>query len=65
MKNLYRFFMILFLAFFTISFSFIGNVSVGKELPKIDAITTFAPDVPPPIKRNYPAYVVVKFETIE
>lgn len=37
----------------------------AKELPKIDAITTFAPEVPPPIKRNYPAYVIVKFETIE
>lgn len=37
----------------------------AKELPKIDAITTFAPDVPPPIKRNYPAYVIVRFETIE
>lgn len=37
----------------------------AKDMPRIDAITTFAPDVPPPIKRNYPAYVVVKFETIE
>lgn len=37
----------------------------AKSLPKIDAVTTFAPDVPPPIKRNYAAYVVVNFEAIE
>jgi nitrite reductase (NO-forming) len=42
-----------------------NNLSFAKDLPKINAITTFAPDVPPPIKRNYPAYVIVKFETIE
>ena len=59
-----------FLNFFTV-FVFLGlafvfsNFAVAKDLVRIDAITTFAPDVPPPIKRNYPAYVVVKFETIE
>lgn len=49
---------------FALFFTSIG-ISIGKDLPKIEAITTFAPDVPPPIKRNYPAYVIVKFETIE
>ena len=46
-------------------FFFIGNIFASVELPKIDAITTFAPEVPPAINRNYPAYVTVKFETIE
>lgn len=35
------------------------------ELPVIDAILTSAPEVPPPIDRDYPAKVVVKMETIE
>ena len=35
------------------------------ELPVIDAIITHAPDVPPPIDRDYPAKVVVKMETVE
>ena len=65
MKNLYKSFITLVIAFFSLSFIFTGNVVICKDLPKIDAITTFAPDVPPPIKRNYPAYVVVKFEAIE
>lgn len=65
MKNLHKLFITLFVAFFSLGFAFVGNVAISKDLPKIDAITTFAPDVPPPIKRNYPAYVVVKFETIE
>ena len=34
-------------------------------LPIIDAIITHAPDVPPPIDRDYPAKVVVKMETVE
>lgn len=37
----------------------------AKNRPKLDAITTFAPDVPPPIKRNYSAYVTVNFEAVE
>lgn len=57
LKNLI---LILIFTFFVMS----GFVS-AKNLPKITAITTFAPDVPPPIKRNYPAYVIVNFETIE
>lgn len=35
------------------------------ELPVIDAIITHAPEVPPPIDRDYPAKVVVKMETVE
>ena len=35
------------------------------ELPVIDAILTSAPEVPPPIDRDYPAKVVVKMETVE
>ena len=59
MKNFYK-----ILSLFSIAFFFVSGLS-AKDLPKIDAITTFAPEVPPPIKRNYPAYVVVKFESIE
>lgn len=50
---------------FTILIFFIPNFSIAKSLPKIEAITTFAPEVPPIIKRNFPAYVIVNFETIE
>ncbi len=50
--------------FVIVLFSFFQPLN-AKSLPKIDAITTFAPDVPPPIKRNYSAYVVVNFEAIE
>lgn len=56
---------ILILLFSLLFLFFNTNFSFCKDLPKIDAITTFAPDVPPPIKRNYPARVIVKFETIE
>lgn len=35
------------------------------ELPVIDAVLTHAPEVPPPIERDYPAKVVVKMETVE
>ncbi len=35
------------------------------ELPVIDAVLTHAPEVPPPIDRDYPAKVVVKMETVE
>lgn len=53
---------VLFLLFFL----FLNiNLISAKDLPKIEAITTFAPDVPPSIKRNYPAHVIVNFETIE
>lgn len=34
-------------------------------MPVIDAILTSAPEVPPPIDRDYPAKVVVKMETVE
>ncbi|WP_131667637.1 copper-containing nitrite reductase [Psychrobacter pygoscelis] len=37
----------------------------GGELPVIEAVLTHAPEVPPPIDRDYPAKVVVKMETIE
>ncbi len=53
------------LSFFVALSFLLGNFAIGKELPRIEAVTTFAPDVPPPIKRNYSAYVIVKFETIE
>ena len=35
------------------------------ELPVIDAVLTQAPNVPPPIERDYAAKVVVKMETVE
>ncbi len=64
MQKLYKAFSILFLLAFSI-FSFMGSASAGKDLRIINAVTTFAPNVPPPVKRNYPAYVIVNFETIE
>ena len=41
-----------------------GN-GVEGELPVIDAVLTHAPNVPPPIDRNYSAKVIVKMETVE
>ncbi|TXD98023.1 nitrite reductase, copper-containing [Psychrobacter frigidicola] len=35
------------------------------ELPIIDAVLTYAPEVPPPIDRDYSAKVRVKMETVE
>ncbi len=35
------------------------------ELPVIEAVLTSAPNVPPPVNRDYPAKVVVKMEVIE
>ncbi|MCL5687335.1 copper-containing nitrite reductase [Neisseria meningitidis] len=35
------------------------------ELPVIDAVTTHAPEVPPPTDRDHPAKVRVKMETVE
>ena len=35
------------------------------ELPVIDAVITHAPEVPPPIDRDYAAKVIVKMETVE
>lgn len=35
------------------------------SLPKIEATTTFAPNVPAAIERNFPAHVVVKFTATE
>lgn len=57
--------LISFVALFAIVFSGIGNIAISKDLPRVEAETTFAPDVPPPIKRKHPAYVVVKFEAVE
>lgn len=46
-------------------FLFLINTAFSKDLLKIEAITTFAPDVPPPVKRNFSAYVVVHCEAVE
>ncbi|HIH2763557.1 MAG TPA: copper-containing nitrite reductase [Candidatus Azoamicus sp.] len=59
MKNFYK-----CLSLFSLALFFVSGLN-AKDLPKIDAITTFAPEVPPPIKRTYPAYIIVKFEAIE
>jgi nitrite reductase (NO-forming) len=37
----------------------------SKELPVIEAVLTAAPNVPPPINRDYPARVVVRLEAKE
>ncbi len=42
------------------------NITIyAKTKPNVNAVTTFAPEVPAPIKRNYSANVIVNFETIE
>ena len=64
MKNQYKFKDLILILLFSSLVVSIENI-YAKNMPKINAITTFAPDVPPPIKRNYPAYVIVNFETIE
>ncbi len=38
---------------------------IEGKLPVISAMLTHAPNVPPPIARDYPAKVVVKIETVE
>ena len=35
------------------------------QLPVIDAVTTHAPEVPPPVNRDHAALVKVKMETVE
>jgi nitrite reductase (NO-forming) len=37
----------------------------ATKLPIVQAVLTHAPNVPPPITRNYPAKVVVNMETVE
>ena len=39
--------------------------SYAKELPVIEAVLTFAPEVPLPVNRNYEAKVVVRLEATE
>jgi len=46
-------------------FAFMIDGVCAKELPKVEGNTSFAPDVPSPITRNHPAYVVVHFECVE
>lgn len=41
------------------------NNGEERELPIIDAVLTYAPEVPPPIDRDYPAKVRVKMEAVE
>jgi nitrite reductase (NO-forming) len=65
MKNIKKLNIKLLNALFLFLFIISSNYVVAKTKPRIDAITTFAPEVPPAIKRNYSAYVIVNFETIE
>lgn len=58
-------FLALFITSFVMILALSGGIILSKELPRIDAVTTFAPDVPPVITRNYSSRVVVKFEAIE
>ncbi len=66
MKYLYNKIVILFSLVLSLSFIFTGNLAIAKKaMSKIDAVTTFAPNVPSPVNRSHPAYVTVKFEAIE
>lgn len=41
------------------------QASSAKSLPVVQAVLTQAPNVPPPITRNYPAKVIINMETQE
>ncbi len=43
----------------------VSATAFAKDLPVENAVTTFAPNVPPPITRTSPAKVVVELEVIE
>lgn len=51
------------LVFFIVCF-FSGNISIAKDV-FIDAVTTFAPNVPAPITRTGPANLAVSLEAVE
>ncbi len=44
---------------------FAATVQASDELPVVNAVLTTAPNVPPPIDRDYKAKVVVNLETLE
>ncbi|PIQ86390.1 MAG: nitrite reductase, copper-containing [Candidatus Omnitrophica bacterium CG11_big_fil_rev_8_21_14_0_20_45_26] len=47
------------------STAFAASEPVSRELPVIEANMTFAPHVPPPIERNYPARVIIRLDSVE
>lgn len=42
-----------------------ASAANSANLPVVEAVLTHAPQVPPPLNRDYPAHVVVKMETQE
>lgn len=55
----------LFLCIFLGGFFLISRILHAKDLPVIEAPLAFAPNVPPPVNRNYSAKVVVRLESTE
>ena len=51
--------------FLGMSFVAAPSVSHAEDLPVIEAPMVFAPNVPPPITRDYPARVIVRLESQE
>lgn len=54
-----------FLAFIVLVFSIVGCRESAEIKGEEKAVLTFAPEVPPPIKRNHPTKVIVELETVE
>lgn len=53
------------LFFATMGFHIFPLAGRAEELPVIEADLTFAPNVPPPVNRDTPAKVIVRFEATE
>ena len=54
-----------YLAFIVLVFSIVGCRESAEIKGEEKAVLTFAPEVPPPIKRNHPTKVIVELETVE
>ncbi len=55
----------LFITLFFLSSQGVGAQESKADLPAIEAPLAFAPNVPPPLNRDYPAKVIVRFEATE
>jgi nitrite reductase (NO-forming) len=67
MSLFYKIILITLVLFFSTASFAISTASFANSaaLPEVNATLTTAPQVPPPITRDYPAKVIVKLETVE
>ena len=56
---------IIFLAYIAVALLLNSLIVQAKEMPVIEANLTFAPEVPPPVNRDYEARVIVSLESTE